>query len=500
VGLRQRLLTHHRRMPIRWRLTAWILLIMVIVTAVGGVVAVKLIERRFIDSIDDDMRKTSEQFATAYELIDSETLTEIAERGFGETSEALLVLTADGIEFELPSGGPDDPDPLPDISGIPFGELRREAGEPFEIDGSGDVPHYRLLTGQLTDGRLIVVATPLDGLERALKALVGVLLLVAVMATIVLAIVVAVVAGYVTRPLEGMIATAEGIGSGALDKRIQAEGVDDVARLAGALNAMLDRLQGAFDERAASEQKLRQFVADASHELRTPLSAVLGYAELVQTGMAGTPEEVDHAVSRIAAEGDRMRLLVEELLMLARLDHGRPADLTTVDAGDIAAAAVNDATAIAPAWPISLDRDTGDLRVVVDPTSLRQAIDNLLANTRAHTPEGTRVAVTVARRDGDVVIVVDDEGPGIDEVDVEHVFDRFFRSERSRARPGGSGLGLSIVAAVAESHGGTVRAERAPSGGARFTITLSGADVAEPVEQVGERPGDAPGSHLPVGR
>jgi two-component system OmpR family sensor kinase len=275
-----------------------------------------------------------------------------------------------------------------------------------------------------------------------------------------------------------MIETAEGIGSGALDTRIPVEGVDDVARLAGALNAMLDRLQGAFDERAASEEKLRRFVADASHELRTPLAAVLGYAELVQTGMAATSEEVDHAVGRIAAEGDRMRLLVEELLMLARLDHGRPADLTTVDAADVAESAVADAMALSSERPVTLHRDGDDLRVVADATSLRQAIDNLLANTRTHTPAGTRVDVTVSRRHDDVTITVDDDGPGIDAAEVDRVFDRFVRAERSRARPGGSGLGLSIVAAVAESHGGNVTAGRAPRGGARITITLP---AAQPV-------------------
>ena len=216
---------------------------------------------------------------------------------------------------------------------------------------------------------------------------------------------------------------------------------------------------------------------------------------MVQTGMASTSDEIDHAVGRIAVEGDRMRLLVEELLMLARLDHGRPADLTTVDAGDVAESAVADAMAIGSDRPVTVQRGGDDLRVVVDAASLRQAIDNLLANTRAHTPVGTRVDVTVSRREDDVVIAVDDDGPGIDEAEMHRVFDRFFRTERSRARPGGSGLGLSIVAAVAESHGGTVTAGRSPSGGARITITLP---AAEPVHD-SKPPPVEPGASSPTG-
>jgi signal transduction histidine kinase len=482
MGLHQRLLKQHRRLPTRWRMTAWILLIVFVITAIAGVVAVKLVERRLLDTIDEENRTLSDELVRAFEVIPADTLLEFAdEQGFGDSSQAFIILDADGIEFALPSGTGGDPDPLPDLTAVPFSQLRRDAGEPFEIDGHGDVPDYRLLAGQLVDGRMLVVATPLDGLKEGVETVVRVLLAVAIVASVILVVVVAWVAGHVTRPLVGMIETAEGIGTGALGTRIPVEGVDDVARLAGALNAMLDRLQVAFDERAASEAKLRRFVADASHELRTPLAAVLGYAELVQTGMAATSADVDHALGRIVAEGDRMRLLVEELLLLARLDHGRPAHLTTVDAADVASVAVADALAISSARPITMHRTDADLRVEVDPASLRQAIDNLLANTRAHTPEGTHVHVTVARGDDDVTVTVDDDGPGIDPAEVDRVFDRFFRADESRARPGGSGLGLSIVAAVAEAHGGTVTAGRAPRGGARITMTLPAAQPVGPV-------------------
>ena len=170
-----------------------------------------------------------------------------------------------------------------------------------------------------------------------------------------------------------------------------------------------------------------------------------------------------------------MRMMVEELLMLARLDHGRPANPIRVDVGELTRVAAGDASAIAPDRPIELHVRDADVTVIADAASLRQAIDNLLANTRAHTSAGTRVDVTVERRDGHVAIVVDDSGPGIHPADAAHLFDRFFRAERSRARdgrPGGAGLGLSIVAAVASAHDGSVNVDASPSGGARFTILL----------------------------
>jgi two-component system OmpR family sensor kinase len=336
-----------------------------------------------------------------------------------------------------------------------------------------------VLVSQLDDGRLLVVAAPLTPLNDALHTVGRVLLLVAIGGSIVMAVIVTLVTGYVTRPLEGMITTAQGIGSGDLDTRIPVRGVDDVAKLSSALNAMLDRLERAFADKEASEEKLRQFVADASHELRTPLSAVLGYAQLVQTGMASTPDQVGHAVGRIAAEGERMRMIVEELLMLARLDHGRAANPTRVNLADIAQVAVDDARAIVPDRPVAMHRgdvEPAALDVLADAPTVRQAIDNLLANARAHTPDGTHVEVTVERRGGGVAVVVDDDGPGIDPADAAHLFDRFFRSEGSRARPGGSGLGLSIVAAVAAAHDGSVTADRSPTGGARFTLTLPAVD------------------------
>jgi two-component system OmpR family sensor kinase len=460
-------------------MTLWVLVFVFGVAAVAGLVALKLLALRFTDDIDNEMRETARGMTAAMELFTDEELREITENPTLEdvidSPQAVIVLDGDDIDLAVKAGTSDDPETLPVLSEYTIGDLRARAGEVFEMEGGDGIPDYRVLTAVLDDGRLLVVATALDDFERGLQTIASVLLGVAIVGAVVMAVVVSFVTGYVTRPLDGMIATAQVIGSGQLDTRISTEGVDDVSRLAGALNAMLDRLETAFADKEASEAKLRQFVADASHELRTPLSAMLGYAELVQTGMASSPADVDHAVARIASEGERMRMMVEELLMLARLDHGRPANPIRVDVGELARIAVGDASAVAPDRPIELHVRGADVAVVADATSLRQAIDNLLANTRAHTPAGTPVDVTVERRDDDVAIVVDDSGPGIHPADAAHLFDRFFRAERSRARdgrPGGAGLGLSIVAAVAESHDGSVSVGASPSGGARFTILL----------------------------
>jgi two-component system OmpR family sensor kinase len=202
---------------------------------------------------------------------------------------------------------------------------------------------------------------------------------------------------------------------------------------------------------------------------------VLGYADLYTSGMATDPEKVDVAMGRISAEGERMRLIVEELLTLARLDEGRPLEQRDVDLAELARLSIADAGAIEPDRPLALDVATGPVVVRGDAMSLRQAIDNLLANARTHTAEGTPVQVLV-RRDGDHVVVdVRDEGPGMDAEVASHVFDRFYRADRSRQRPGGSGLGLAIVAAIAETHGGEATVDSTPGQGTTFTLRLPSA-------------------------
>jgi two-component system OmpR family sensor kinase len=245
-----------------------------------------------------------------------------------------------------------------------------------------------------------------------------------------------------------------------------------VGRLARTLNAMLDRLQAAFEERRASEARLRRFVADASHELQTPLTSVRGYAELFRRGAARDPDDLDMAMARIEAEATRMGVLVDDLLTLARLDQGRELRREPVDLVPLARDLVHDARVVDPGRPIDLEAD-GSVVVAGDDPALRQVLGNLIANARVHTPPGTPVTVRVRARDAMAVVEVADRGPGLAPEHAERVFERFFRADPSRARAsGGTGLGLSIVAAVAEAHGGSAEVDSAPGRGATFRIVL----------------------------
>jgi two-component system, OmpR family, sensor kinase len=244
-----------------------------------------------------------------------------------------------------------------------------------------------------------------------------------------------------------------------------------VGRLGLALNAMLGQIESAFEARAASERKLRRFVADASHELRTPLSAVRAYAELFQRGADRRPDDLARSMQGISRESERMSVLVDDLLLLARLDEGRPLEREPVELEQVVREAVETALAVEPDRPIDLV--TVPAPVLGDRERLRQIIDNLLGNVRAHTPPGAPVHVRVTNSDGEALVEVEDSGPGLDAEEAERVFERFYRADQSRSRAsGGVGLGLSIVAAVAEAHGGTVAAESEPGKGTTFRIAL----------------------------
>jgi len=274
------------------------------------------------------------------------------------------------------------------------------------------------------------------------------------------------------RPLREIEQTAAAIGAGDLSRRVErAEPGTEIGRLGLALNAMLGQIERAFKAREASESKLRRFVADASHELRTPLAAVRAYSELYRRGAATRPADLDRAMSGINRESERMTLLVDDLLLLARLDEGRPLEQEPVDLGEVAGEAVETARTVEPSRPIDLAAEPAV--VLGDRDRLRQVVDNLLANVRAHTPADGAVHVRVARNGTNAVLEVADSGPGMDDEELERVFERFHRGDPSRSRAsGGVGLGLSIVAAVAEAHGGSASAESERGEGSTFRVTL----------------------------
>jgi two-component system, OmpR family, sensor kinase len=323
------------------------------------------------------------------------------------------------------------------------------------------------------DGKLIlVVASSLAGVDGTLHRL----LLVEALVTLGVLGGIALLGLWVIRvglrPLTEIGATAATIAAGDLSHRVAREDErTEVGRLGLALNAMLAQIESAFKAREASEQKLRRFIADASHELRTPLAAVRAYAELFARGAAERPDDLERSMVGITRESKRMSLLVEDLLLLARLDEGRPLEQRPVALNDVVAESVETARMLEPERRISSRLD--DVTVLGDGNRLRQVVDNLLANVRAHADPDATVDVTLARVDGVARLSVADSGPGLTPEQAEHVFERFYRADPSRARTaGGAGLGLSIVAAVTEAHGGRVYAASRPDGGATFSIEL----------------------------
>jgi two-component system, OmpR family, sensor kinase len=341
-------------------------------------------------------------------------------------------------------------------------------------------PTFRVRAEKLSDNLVQVQAQPLVDQNSTLHTL-----FLTELAVTAIALVLALLGGWWLvrlglRPLEDVEATADSIAAGNLDQRVPgAEQSTEVGRLARALNVMLERIQAAFSARLASEarlkqneQHLRQFVADASHELRTPIAAVSAYAELFERGGAEHRDDLPRIVAGIRTETARMDRLVNDLLTLARLDEGVPLELAPVELVALASEAVRTATAVGPEWPVRFWA-ARPVEVTADKDRLRQVIDNLLANVRAHTPEGTTTTVRIDEIGDQAEIEVRDSGPGMPEEEARRIFERFYRADPARSRAsGGSGLGLSIVWAIVAAHGGTVTAISAPGQGMTVDVRL----------------------------
>ena len=339
-------------------------------------------------------------------------------------------------------------------------------------DGAPGVS-YRVAAVRRSDGYLIVGVS-----LRETNATLSRLAAVVIASTVAILVALALIAFWVirlgVRPIDEMAVTANAIAEGDLSRRVEV-GRDstEAGRLGVALNGMLHQIEGAFSQRQASEDRLRQFVADASHELRTPLTSIRGYTELYRAGVIEPGPELDDAMRRIEGEATRMGDLVDDLLLLARLDQGRPLDCEPVDLVSLARDAVADARAVEPERPIAMETPAEPVMVTGDERRLRQVVTNLLANVRSHTPADTPVDVRVRSGAGLALLEVADEGPGIPPEVGDRVFERFYRGDPARVRDGaGAGLGLSIVAAVAASHHGHAWVESAPGHGARFRVEL----------------------------
>lgn len=382
------------------------------------------------------------------------------------------VITADGTRAE--------------ISAAAAGQLARVRPNhrvfTVDLDGLG---RYRLVAMHSRGGgETIVTGLPLSDVD---ETLLWVLVMFCVVGAI--ALIAATTAGILIirrqlEPLSRVSAAARQVADLELDRgevrlptpivTVDPAGAHtEIGQLASALNRMLDRIAGALSARHASETRVRQFVADASHELRTPLAAIRGYAELAQRKRDDVPDDVAHAMSRVESETERMTHLVEDMLLLARLDTGRPLEREPVDLSRLVVDTVSDAHIAGPDHQWSLDLPDEPVVVSGDEARLHQVLANLLANARTHTPAGTSVTTSLAVDDqGGAVLTVADDGPGIPPWLQPEVFERFARGDSSRSRRGGStGLGLAIVAAVVRAHNGTIDVNSAP-GTTEFVVRL----------------------------
>ncbi|HET9253739.1 MAG TPA: HAMP domain-containing sensor histidine kinase [Pseudonocardiaceae bacterium] len=344
--------------------------------------------------------------------------------------------------------------------------------------GSGS---WRLLAAPLPDGSgSLLVATSLADAEATLSQVISLEVRIGGVVLVLLAGVGYLMVRGTLRPLARVKDTAEAIAAGDLTRRVPEHPArTEVGQLSGALNGMLAQIESAFRTQQASEaaarsseERMRRFVADASHELRTPLTSIRGFAELYRQGAA---DDVPRLMQRIESEAARMGLLVEDLLLLARMDAQRELARAPIDLVALAADAVHDARALSPDRPVALELGHGDRVPVVlgDEARLRQVLGNLMTNALTHTPAGTPITIAVSTEPGWAVLRVADQGPGLSPHDAQRVFERFYRADSARTRTrGGTGLGLSIVAALTAAHGGTAELDTAPGAGAVFRIRL----------------------------
>ena len=352
---------------------------------------------------------------------------------------------------------------------------------PFTISGDDGKTDIRAIARSLPSGEgTVVISVALDSVDKTVAGLRGIFILISFIVLISIAIVARSLIKLTLKPLNQIEKTAAAIAEGDLSARLpEVNSRTEVGRLTGSLNTMLSRIEESFTIRTESENKLRRFVADASHELRTPLTAIRGFAELHRQGAVVGEEKTKELVSRIEKESIRMSSLVEDLLLLARLDQSRELTFDPVDINHLVKEAVASAQAAGPGYEITVSSTNDEVFVLGDSMRIHQAIANLLANARTHTPVGTKIAVNISQGDLETKISISDNGPGLSEEDQKRVFERFFRADPSRVRVGGegSGLGLAIVDAVMKAHGGRVEVNSKIGAGATFTIVFPQKDL-----------------------
>jgi two-component system OmpR family sensor kinase len=495
-------------MSIRTRLAIAVGLVLMVTLVVLGVAMVQGTRTILVDNVQQKILTSIAEFQRPGGGIDLNDIDRPSPAYLDNPVAVILIpIEGDAVLYRSSgySGYPDDPPVVPELNSDSFNELNGDFGTIASQDGK---LKYRARIAPVENRQgvqlgYVLLASPLDDVQATVNSLLRKLILAGVLALITAIAAVWLIIRQGLRPVERMIDTASAIAQGDLSQRVPESAVDphtELGQLGGALNVMLGQIEHSSNLRAESEARLRQFVADAAHELRTPLTSLRGYAELYRQGALPDAAAVGNAMGRIESEGTRMARLVDELLLLARLDQQRGLELTRVDLADLCRDAIADFRAVEPDRPVTDDLVASAI-VLGDRLRLRQVIDNLLTNVRVHTPPQTPVHVSITLADQRVQVRVRDDGPGIPPEDQPHVFERFWRGDRSRGRrAGSSGLGLSIVASLVESHGGAISLESEPGRGTTFTVDLplaqadSNGEVNHPAPVAPGRPRDPAGS------
>ena len=477
-----------RRLPLRVTLVAAMLGLVTLALVVIGVASSTLLNRYLLNRVDNQLRATATATAMPrQDGLDPNSTSPVP-------SFYLAITDTDG---DLTDGGQYvrrgevAPLPGPRLPAVSSSFAASHDRKAFTVSATSGSNRWRVYILPLANGQIVTAALPLDDVNNTVNRLVTIDAVVSVIVLAALAVVGYFMIRSSLRRLVAVERTAERIAAGDLSQRVAvADPYTEVGRLGSSLNTMLGQIEDAFraQERSelnarASEERMRRFVADAGHELRTPLTSVRGFAELYRMGAVDDPAELARVMKRIEDEASRMGLLVEDLLLLARLDQQRPLERSPVELLAIATDAVTDLHALHPERSLRLitDPSTDPPVVIGDEGRLRQVLGNLLANAFTHTPEGTSVRVAVGVEGSHAVLAVGDDGPGMRPEDTARVFERFFRADPARVRSGGgSGLGLSIVAALVAAHGGTVDVQSSPGVGTTFTVRLPLADAGHP--------------------
>ncbi|CAM3142528.1 sensor histidine kinase [Tsukamurella hominis] len=455
------------RVPLRLSLVAVVVGLVFLGLLTSGTALTAAMKDQLLSREDQALRQAAETWARPKPPI----LPEPPRTGRPPTRFYQAVFLPDGRQLQI--SNPDFTE-RPDLSQL--GDLHGDAVTVRSVGGGG--PQWRVVQSS-SDYGVAFVAVTLTDVDSTLRAMIVLELLIGCGVLVIAGGLGYLVVRRSLRPLEEVEATAEAIAAGDLTRRVpEAPPHTEVGRLSTSINTMLHQVQDSFDRVAASEEtaradeeRMRRFVGDASHELRTPLTSIRGFAELYRQGAT---DDTGFVMSRIESEAERMGLLVEDLLLLARLDARRPLAADTVDLTAVADDVVHAAQAREPGRDIALEVDgAGPVELTGDRDRLHQVVTNLVSNPLRHTPDEATVRVRLAEEPGAVVLSVADTGPGMEPDEAARVFERFYRTDSSRSRgSGGAGLGLSIVAGIVERHGGTVTVDTAPGEGATFTVRL----------------------------